>query len=148
MMRSAVSLPPSFVATAPVWIYAASMFGGRYGIVESFAAAWRSGGHALGTTLKQRAATSRKPPAAAPSAADDLYKRGQAAAAQGDLDAARELLGSALKRDEKHAGAHTLLGFTLGQQGDLRSGIAHLERAIALDPASAEAHYNLGVALW
>ena len=91
---------------------------------------------------------SRKPPAAAASAADDLYRRGQAAAAQGDLDAARELLGSALKRDEKHAGAHTLLGFTLGQQGDLPSGIAHLERAIALDPGSAEAHYNLGVALW
>ena len=52
----------------------------------------REGYYALGTTLKQRAAMSRKPPAAAPSAADDLYKRGQAAAAQGDLDAARELL--------------------------------------------------------
>ena len=76
----------------------------------------REGYYALGTTLKQRAAMSRKPPAAAPSAADDLYKRGQAAAAQGDLDAARELLGNALKRDEKHAGAHTLLGFTLVQE--------------------------------
>ena len=52
----------------------------------------------------------------------------------------------ALRLDDKHAEAHTLLGFTLGQQGDLPAAVRHLERAIALRPDSSEAHYNLGVA--
>ena len=53
-----------------------------------------------------------------------------------------------MRLDDKHAGAHILLGFVLGQQGDLSSARAHLERAVAIQPDSAEAHYNLGVALW
>ena len=53
-----------------------------------------------------------------------------------------------MRLDATHADAHILLGFVLGQQGDLSSARAHLERAVALQPDSAEAHYNLGVALW
>ena len=63
-------------------------------------------------------------------------------------NAAREQLTEAVRLDDTHAGAHILLGFVLGQQGDLPSARAHLERAVALQPDSAEAHYNLGVALW
>ena len=36
----------------------------------------------------------------------------------------------------------------LGQQGDIASALVHLERSVALRPEWAEAHYNLGVALW
>jgi len=108
----------------------------------------REGYYALGTTLKQQSASARTPGAPATSPADDLYRRAQEAAARGDLNAARERLTEALRLDERHAEAHTTLGFILGQQGDLSSARAHLERAIALRPESAEAHYNLGVALW
>ena len=50
--------------------------------------------------------------------------------------------------DESHAESHNLLGFILGQQGDLASSLVHLRRAVALQSDSADAHYNLGVALW
>ena len=108
----------------------------------------REGYYALGMALKQRSASARKPAAASPSPADEWYDRAQAAISQGDVKGAREHLATALKRDDKHAGAHTLLGFTLGQMGDLPAAIAELERAIALAPESADAHYNLGMALW
>lgn len=108
----------------------------------------REGYYALGTTLKQQAASMRKPGLPAPSPGDDLYQRAQDAAARGDLKAARDQLTEALRHDDRHAGAHTTLGFILGQQGDLTSARAHLERAIALRPDSSDAHYNLGVALW
>jgi tetratricopeptide (TPR) repeat protein len=108
----------------------------------------REGYYALGMALKQRSASARKPAAAATSPADEWYDRAQTALSQGDVKGAREHLTTALKRDDKHAGAHTLLGFTLGQMGDLPASIAELERAIALAPESADAHYNLGMALW
>ena len=98
-------------------------------------------------TLK-RSAAARKPREPASSPADDLKKRAQDAASQGDLSSAREHLTAALRLDDTHAGAHALLGFALGQQGDLPSAISHLERATALQPESAVAHYHLGVALW
>jgi tetratricopeptide (TPR) repeat protein len=108
----------------------------------------REGYYALGMALKQRSATTRKPRVAGSSPADEGFERAQTAVSQGDFKAAREHLTTALQRDDKHAGAHTLLGFTLGQQGDLPAAVAHLERAIALAPESADAHYHLGVALW
>src|SRR4029077_6804748 len=108
----------------------------------------REGYYALGVALKQESASTRKPSAVPASPADDLYKRGQEAAARGDLDAARQQLTEALGLDEGNAEAHSLLGFVLGQQGDLTSALIHLQRAVALRPDSAEAHYNLGVALW
>ncbi len=44
--------------------------------------------------------------------------------------------------------AHNLLGFILGQQGDLETALVHLQRAVTILPESSGAHYNLGVALW
>jgi tetratricopeptide (TPR) repeat protein len=108
----------------------------------------REGYYALGVALKQQSAAARKPGPLPASPADDLYKRGQEAAARGELDAARQQLAEAIRLDEGHAEAHNLLGFVLGQQGDLNSALVHLQRAVALRPESAEAHYNLGVALW
>ena len=108
----------------------------------------REGYYALGVTLKQQSASVRKPSPVPASPADDLYKRGQEAAARGDLDAARQQLTEALRLDETDAEAQSLLGFVLGQQGDLASALIHLQRAVELRPESAEAHYNLGVALW
>ena len=106
--------------------------------------------YALGNALKQQATRVAQKLASpsTPSAGDDLYKQAQDALGQGDLTRARARLEEALRLDEKYAEAHTLLGFTLGQQGSFRRPSAHLERAIALQPESSDAHYHLGVALW
>ncbi len=56
----------------------------------------REGYYALGLALKQQSASTRRPGAHPASPADDLYKRGQEAAARGDLDAARQQLTEAL----------------------------------------------------
>ena len=108
----------------------------------------REGYYALGVALRQQGAASRRPRPEATSPADDLYQRANQAAGGGDLATAREELTEALRLDENHADAHSLLGFVLGQQRELSSALGHLERAVALRPESAEAHYNLGVALW
>ena len=108
----------------------------------------REGYYGLATSLKQQSSAGKRPPSSATSPADDRYRRARDAVDRGELAAAREQLTEALRLDEHHAEAHTLLGFTMGQQGDLSSGLAHLERAITLRPASSDAHYNLGVALW
>jgi tetratricopeptide (TPR) repeat protein len=124
------------------------------GAVEAFERALqidpelREGYYGLGVALKQQSALVRKPREPPASPADALYKHGQEAAAQGELNAAREQLLEALRVDESRAQAHNLLGFILGQQGDLASALVHLERSAALRPESAETHYNLGVALW
>ncbi len=108
----------------------------------------QAGYYGLGLALKQQSAATRRPSPLPASPADDLYKRGQAAAARGDLDAAKEQLTQALRADENHAETHNLLGFILGQQGDLASALVHLQRAVALQPESSQARYNYGVALW
>ncbi len=38
-------------ATLPIWIYAFSMFDGRYGFLESFSSAWTSGQRAIGSSV-------------------------------------------------------------------------------------------------
>jgi len=108
----------------------------------------RAGYYALGNALKQQSRGARKSAASSPSPADDLFRQAQDALGHGDLGRAREQLEQALRRDDRHAEAHTLLGFTLGQQGELSAAIRQLERAIVLRPDSPDSHYHLGVALW
>ena len=108
----------------------------------------RDGYYALGVALKQWAAAVRKPPQFTASPADDLYARAQEAASRHELQDAQRLLNDALAHDANYAQAQNLLGFIVGQQGDLPSAIIHLERAVSLRPDFADAHYNLGVALW
>ena len=91
--------------------------------------------YALGSALKQQSAA-RKATVSPASPADDPVRRAQEPLGQGDLRAARAQLEEAVRLDETDAEAHTLLGFTLGQQGDLPAAILHLERAIALRPDS------------
>ena len=109
---------------------------------------FREAYYALGSALKKQAVSLPKPRPPAAGAATDLYKQGEQAAAQGNLDEAERLLNGALKQDESHAYAQNLLGFVLGQRGDLMSALVHLEKAVALRPDVADMHYNLGVALW
>src|SRR5213075_692321 len=104
--------------------------------------------YALGLALKQQAASVRKPRQPAASLADDLYKRGQQAAVRGDLREAERLLSETLSKDDSQAEAQNLLGFILGQEGDLPSALVHLARAVALRPDLSDSHYNFGVALW
>jgi tetratricopeptide (TPR) repeat protein len=104
----------------------------------------REGYYALGVSLKQQRAALSKP---APLESEALT-RAREMATRGDFAAARAQLIDALRLDDRSAEAHNLLGFILGQQGDLASGMTHLERAVALRPDLAEARYNLGVALW
>jgi len=126
------------------------------GAIEAFENAVRinpefhEGYYALGLALKQQAASLRKskpsqPPLSLP---DDLYKRGQQAAAGGELKEAEQLLNEALSKDDRQGDAQNLLGFVLGQEGDLASALVHLERAVSLRPDLSDAHYNFGVALW
>ncbi len=104
--------------------------------------------YALGNALKQQGRAARKANSGSTSPGDTLSREAQDALERGDVPAARERLEQAVRADETNAHAHTLLGFTLGQQGDLPGAIRHLERAIALQPQSPDAHYHLGVALW
>src|SRR5436190_9147297 len=108
----------------------------------------REGYYALGIALRQQSAATRKAAIPASGPADDLFSQAQQAAGRGEWNLAREQLAEVLRRDDRHVEAHNLLGFVLGQQGDLPSALAHFERAIALRPESSEAHYNLGPALW
>lgn len=107
----------------------------------------REGYYALGAALKQQSAA-RRPASPRASPADALYTRAREAASKQELPQASDLLTQALALDDGHADAHGLLGFLLGQQGNLSQALPHLERAVALRPDSGDAHYNLGVALW
>ena len=62
--------------------------------------------------------------------------------------AAHAELTALLAEQPAQADAHSLMGYVLGQQGQLPSALQHLERAVALRPESADARYNLGAALW
>jgi tetratricopeptide (TPR) repeat protein len=109
---------------------------------------FREGYYALGSALKQQAASMPKPRPVSPSPADELYKRGEEAAAQGDLKEAQRWLEEAVNKDASSADAQNLLGYILGQQGDLISALGHLEKAVALRPDVSDTLYNFGVALW
>ena len=106
---------------------------------------FREGYYALGVALKQEAAALHKLRQPSASPADDLFHRGQQAAERGELKEAVRLLGEAVDKDINHAEAQNLLGFVLGQQGDLTSALPHLERAVALRPGFEPALRDRGV---
>ena len=82
------------------------------------------------------------------SEAKDRYDAGRELLSQGEMQGAEKEFEKAVEADPNWAEAHNLLGFVLGQLGDLPAAIDHLRKAVGLDPALATAHYNLGVALW
>ena len=108
----------------------------------------REGYYALGAALKQQSATARTTAPSPSSPGDEAVARAKAAVAAGDLKGAGEALADALQRVPNHAGAHTLQGFVLGQQGNLSAALPHLQRAATISPESAEIRHNLGAALW
>ena len=81
-----------------------------------------------------------------PGAPDTRTWLGRALAEKGQLDEAARFLGTAAGPAET-AMAATQLGYVLAKQGKLAEAVASYRRALALDPASAEAHAYLGSAL-
>src|SRR5438552_2474280 len=153
-LRLAIKLEPDSVNAQYLLGQTLQQSGDLGGAIETFEnllridPEFREGYYALGVALKQQAASQRKPRQPSASQADELCKRGQQVAERGEMKEAQQLLAEALSKDNSHAGAQNLLGFLFGQQGDLTSALIHLERAVALQPDFAEAHYNFGVALW
>lgn len=82
------------------------------------------------------------------SAAKQSYDLGRGFMSQRDLRDAQTQFEKAIEADPGWAESHNLLGFVLGQSGNLQDGIDHLRKAVQIDPSDASAHYNLGVALW
>jgi len=102
----------------------------------------------LGQTLRQAGdlagaiAAFEQAVALDPELREGYYGLGQALRQQ--AAAARQPAGAAAK----DAAEQLAQGIALGQQGQLEAALPHLERAVALDPASAEARYHLGAAQW
>ncbi len=82
------------------------------------------------------------------SQAKDRYDAGRDLLSQGEMQGAEKEFEKAAEADPSWAEAHNLLGFVIGQLGDLPAAIDHLRMAVRLDSVLATAHYNLGVALW
>jgi tetratricopeptide (TPR) repeat protein len=80
--------------------------------------------------------------------AKDSYDAGRELLSKGEIQGAEKEFEKAVVADPNWAEAHNLLGFVVGQLGDLPRAIDHLRKAVVLDPTLATAHYNLGVALW
>jgi serine/threonine protein kinase len=79
-----------------------------------------------------------------PKLAEGYFVRGSGYFAQGHLDNATLALGEAIHLDPKHARAHAQLARVhwVGR-GDLRAGVAELERAVAINPQFGYAHHQL-----
>ena len=108
--------------------------------------------YGLGQALKRLAGQARRarghrPRVSAP-ATDRLLREARAAAARGDLRAARQTFERAVASAPRHAPAREALALLLDQQGDLDGAIRELTAAVDLDPQSAASRYYLGAALW
>jgi tetratricopeptide (TPR) repeat protein len=70
------------------------------------------------------------------------------ASGKDQMDVAFKLLTSALAVDPRSADAHYEMGLLKQDQGDWAGSVPNLERAIALKPDLAPAHYRLALAYW
>lgn len=73
------------------------------------------------------------------------YARGAALLRLGRLDEAAEELGDALKINDKNAPAWHTLGLIARKRGQIESAKQSFLKAVDIDPACAEAHFNLAV---
>lgn len=64
---------------------------------------------------------------------------------QGRTEEAFAALGSAVTHDPSNARAHNYLGVVLGRKGWLDGAEAELRRAVEIDAAYRDAHYNLAI---
>jgi tetratricopeptide (TPR) repeat protein len=107
---------------------------------------------ALGLALRGQAAVVSKNlpahPHAPSSEAQKNYDSGRELLTRRDITSAEAEFERAVQADPTWAEAQNLLGFVLGQSGDLQAAIDHLRKSVTLDPLLATARYNLGVALW
>ncbi|MCZ2174125.1 MAG: tetratricopeptide repeat protein [Burkholderiales bacterium] len=80
-------------------------------------------------------------------AAAASVKRGNAALAEGRLEAAAASYREAVAADAGHAGAWVNLGFVLKELGQWEAARGALERAVEVAPGNADARYLLGLVL-
>ncbi len=78
---------------------------------------------------------------------DVQYVAALCALGKNDVAGAKEHLGTALRSYPDHFGAQTALGQILLQQRNYTDAIAHLEKAVTLDPSSWRGHQSLAEAL-
>src|SRR3954463_1337789 len=74
----------------------------------------------------------------------DLLAQAIAHHRAGRIDEAERLYRLILERDSGSFHAWHMLGVVASQSGKHEAGAKHIQRAIALRPNFAEAHYNLG----
>ena len=80
-------------------------------------------------------------------AADELRRRGLAAAKSGDFQLAADYLTQALQVDPAHAATHGNLSAVYQALGDSRQALQEADRALALGSARPELHNNRAIAL-
>lgn len=81
-----------------------------------------------------------------PRSFEPLYALAHALQQMGRFDEARESLEAALLREERFAPLHEALGIVKQLQGDLAGAMESYREALALDPSSVKACYNLATA--
>ena len=76
-----------------------------------------------------------------------VIQRALAACQRGELREARELCRTLLDLQPSHFEALYLLAIIEGQSGSAQQAVDLFSRAVSVNPASADAHFNRGVAL-
>ena len=76
-----------------------------------------------------------------------IFEEGTALLRNGNIAAAEQRFDALLLREPSHAAALHVLGIIRVRQGKPQEAVAFLTKAAGIDPASAEIHNNLGLAL-